>query len=53
MLPPPPQLPAAIRHQLPMPSDDPSVSYRSGKPNSRCPSSWAQTPILQSSGTVR
>ena len=53
MSPPPPQLPPAIRHQLPMPSDVSSVSYRSGKPNSRWPSSWAQTPILQSSGTVR
>src|SRR5678815_557224 len=51
--PPPPQLPPAMRHQFPMPSDVLSVSYRSGKPKRRCPSSWQHTPILASSGTVR
>ena len=51
--PPPFHEPPAIRHQLPMPSEVSSVSYRSGNPNSRWPSSWAQTPIFESSGIVR
>ena len=44
-----PQLPIPMRSKSPTPREEPlneSVSYRSGRENIRCPSSWAMMPIV-------